>query len=362
MDGIGDETSEFFHGQAQLYRVINLWMAPLCVKCAIELEIPDIIHKHGKPISLSHLVSALKIPPSKTTFVKGLMHLLAHNGIFSITKSNNNEEESEEEVSYDLTSASKLLVSGTDHCLSPMVLLATYPSMINLYHHLGKWARGDESTLKETIFNEGNIACDLFKQNPADIAVVQEGMASDSRLIKVALIRDFKYVFDGLSSIVDVGGGTGTVAKIICEAFPNLKCTVLDLPEVVSNLSGNTNLSFVFGDMFKFIPPADAVLIKSVLLNWDDEDCIKVLKNAKEAISSKGNEGKVIIIDLVFDERHDENEMLEGKLLLNIFFTAKHNSKLRSEQEWKQLSLKAGFKGFKMFPMFGLRSLIMLHP
>ncbi|KAI9116803.1 hypothetical protein K1719_012169 [Acacia pycnantha] len=326
MDGIGDETSELFHGQAQLYRVINLCMAPLC--------------------------------PSKTTFLKGLMHLLAHNGLFSITKSNNNEEESEEEVSYDLTSASKLLVSGTDHCLSPMVLLATYTSMINLYHHLGKWVRGEESILRETIFHEGNIAFDLFKQNPADMAVVQEGMASDSRLIKVALIRDFKYVFDGLSSIVDVGGGTGSVAKIICEAFPNLKCTVLDLPEVVSNLSGNTNLSFVCGYMFKFIPPADAVLIKSVLLNWD-EDCIKILKNVKEAISSKGNEGKVIIIYLVFDERHDENEMLEAKLLLNILFTAKHNSKLRSGQEWKLLSLKAGFKGYKMFPMFGLRGLLL---
>ncbi|KAI9095411.1 hypothetical protein K1719_026445 [Acacia pycnantha] len=99
----------------------------------------------------------------------------------------------------------------------------------------------------------------------------------------------------------------------------------------------------------------------SVLLNWDDEDCIKKLKNAKEAISSKVNEGKVIIIDFVLDEKHDENEMLEAKLLLNIFFSAKHNSKLRSEQEWKQLSLKAGFKGYKMFPMFGLRSRIMLH-
>lgn len=76
------------------------------------------------------------------------------------------------------------------------------------------------------------------------------------------IIRNCKHVFEGLNSIVDVGGGTGTMAKAISDAFPNLKCVVLDLPHVAAGLKGSKNLSYVGGDMFEFIPPADAVFLK----------------------------------------------------------------------------------------------------
>ncbi|KAH0639577.1 hypothetical protein KY290_036844 [Solanum tuberosum] len=59
------------------------------------------------------------------------------------------------------------------------------------------------------------------------------------------------------------------------------------------------NLSYVGGDMFKFIPSADAILLKWVLHDWSDEECIKILKKCKEAIPSKEKGGKVIIIDMV---------------------------------------------------------------
>ncbi|XP_028787623.1 isoflavone 7-O-methyltransferase-like [Neltuma alba] len=357
MDGTGDKTAELFHGQAQLYRLMYLWMSSLCLKCAIELEIPDIIHEHGQPISLSQLVSDLKVPPSKTTFLKGLMRLLAHNGLFTIIKNNNNEEESE--VSYDLTSASRLLVNGTDHCLSSMVQLTVSPALLDLYQNLGKWVRGEENTLRETSFGVG--VYEFLAQNPEDLAVFQEAMASDSRFMKLVM-KDLESVFDGLNSIVDVGGGTGTTAKIICEAFPKLKRTVLDLPEVVSNLSGNSNVSFVGGDMLKSIPRADAVLIKWVLHDWGDDDCLKILKNAKEAISGNGKGGKVIIIDTVLNEKEEQHEVLETKLLLNIMLAAEFNSKERSEEEWKKLFLKAGFTDYQIFPIFGFRSLIVLNP
>jgi len=86
-------------------------------------------------------------------------------------------------------------------------------------------------------------------------------MASDSRMVDLVL-KNCTSIFEELDSIVDVGGGTGTTARIICETFPKLKCVVLDLPHVVANLTGSNRLSFVGGDMFKSIPQADAVLLK----------------------------------------------------------------------------------------------------
>lgn len=76
-------------------------------------------------------------------------------------------------------------------------------------------------------------------------------------------VKDCRPVFEGLSSLVDVGGSTGKVAGIITDAFPHLKFTVLDLPHVVANLADTENLKFIGGDMFQHVPPADAVLLKA---------------------------------------------------------------------------------------------------
>ena len=76
------------------------------------------------------------------------------------------------------------------------------------------------------------------------------------------VVKDYKPFYEGLGSLVDVGGGIGTVARIISEAFPHMKCIVLDLPHVVANLRDSKNLKFVGGDMFQYIPPADAILFK----------------------------------------------------------------------------------------------------
>ncbi|XP_027166618.1 myricetin O-methyltransferase-like [Coffea eugenioides] len=68
---------------------------------------------------------------------------------------------------------------------------------------------------------------------------------------------------EGLNSLVDVGGGTGTLAKEIADAFLDLNCIVTDLPHVVDGLvANNKSLAFVGGDMFVAIPPADDVIMK----------------------------------------------------------------------------------------------------
>ncbi|KAJ7947033.1 putative O-methyltransferase [Quillaja saponaria] len=100
------------------------------------------------------------------------------------------------------------------------------------------------------------LACGMdfwhwINQNPEARKQFDKTMDNDSKVISLAL-KDCKSVFEGLSSIVDVGGGTGTVAKTISEAFPHLKCTVLDLPNVVANLTGSENLNFVGGGMSSY--------------------------------------------------------------------------------------------------------------
>lgn len=254
-----NKASELIQAQAHLYHNILSFLKPMSIKWAIDLGIPDIIHNHGQPITLPELVSALQVPKAKAPCVHSLMRLLTHNNFFTVVKIDDNKKEGQE--AYALSPASELLVKGTNHCLSSMVHLVTNPSLVALYgDYLGKWTCGEELTIYETALGLGNC-WDFVHQDPTHLKSFNEAMESDSHVVRLAL-RDCKSVFEGLGSLVDVGGGTGNTAKILCETFPMLKCTVLDLPQVVEGLTGNDNLSFVGGNMFKSIPQADAILLK----------------------------------------------------------------------------------------------------
>ncbi|MED6175688.1 hypothetical protein PIB30_080733 [Stylosanthes scabra] len=355
----GHSYGKLFEGQAHVYKLIFSFLTSMCLKWATELDIPTIIHKHGKPITLPHLLTALNLPPSKTWVVPRFMRFLVHNGLFAIVRvrDDDNRGEEEEKEAYALTPASELLVEGTNnHSLSP-VLKSTLNVMVGATLRMGEWVRREERSVVETAL--GFSFWDLIHSNPEVMSAFNEAMACDSQMVNLAL-RDCNSVFEGIDSVVDVGGGNGATGKIISEAFPEMKFIVFDLPPVVADLRGSGNLSYVGGDMFQSIPQADAVLLKWVLHNWNDEDCIKILKNCKKSISEKG---KVIIIDTVINnEQLEEDEMTSLKLLFDINMAATLGAKERSEKEWKQLFVEAGFNNYKIFPMFGFRSLIEVHP
>ena len=64
-----------------------------------------------------------------------------------------------------------------------------------------------------------------------------------------------------------------------------------------------------------------------------DEECVKVLKKCREAISNKGKEAKVIIIDIVIDEKKDEPEITSTKLFFDMLMMVAVTGRERHEKE-----------------------------
>ncbi|KAF5943834.1 hypothetical protein HYC85_017911 [Camellia sinensis] len=91
-----------------------------------------------------------------------------------------------------------------------------------------------------------------------------------------------------------------------------------------------------------------------------DENCVNILKRCREAIPSKEDGGKVIIIDMVVDGDRDEHNITETKLVFDILMMVLVTGRERSEKEWEKIFLEAGFSHYKITPIFGLRSLIEL--
>ncbi|WVZ59007.1 hypothetical protein U9M48_009217 [Paspalum notatum var. saurae] len=192
-------------------------------------------------------------------------------------------------------------------------------------------------------------------------ATVNSAMAADSHFLIQIVLKEFSEIFTGIDSLVDVAGGVGGAAVPIAAAFPSLKCSVLDLPHVVANAPCISNVQFVAGDMFDSIPPANAVLLKWILHDWGDDECIKILKNCKQAIPSKDAGGKVIIIDMVIGSKSSDAKLLETQIICDLDIM-KIGGAERNEDEWRMIFLKAGFKDYNIMPVLGLRSIIELYP
>ncbi|OWM91173.1 hypothetical protein CDL15_Pgr000116 [Punica granatum] len=249
------------------------------------------------------------------------------------------------------------------------------PALVGPWHCLGDWFTETSSSNNSNSDSNSNSkqspstpfeaahGVDLWgyeRQDPSFNNTFNLAMASDSGMMNL-VIGECREVFEGLRSLVDVGGGTGTVARIITRAFPGLKCTVLDLPHVVEGLENCESLKFVGGDMFEAVPSADAVLLKLMLHAWRDEDCVKVLKKCREAIGGRNGKGKVIIIDIVISD-NDDGESTSTKLYFDLLMMTVARGRERTEKEWEQNFLEAGFRRFKIRPTFGLRSLIEVYP
>lgn len=246
-----ESTQELLEAQAHIWKHIGHTTTSQALRCAIQLGIPDIIHKHGKPMTLPEVGAALSIHESKAPHLGRFMRLLVHSGFLA----------GEEEAGYWLNPVSRLLLKEEPLSTAQYVAFVLDPRMGDPWHHVGEWLRGD---LLPTPFEvaRGVPVWEAAAGNGWMNRAINEGMASDARLVASAIVRDYPEIFAGIGSMVDVGGGIGAAADVVARAFPEMKCAVLDLPHVVAGSKGTGNLVFIAGDMFDAIPAADAVLLK----------------------------------------------------------------------------------------------------
>ncbi|KAG6572269.1 putative O-methyltransferase 3, partial [Cucurbita argyrosperma subsp. sororia] len=103
-------------------------------------------------------------------------------------------------------------------------------------------------------------------------------------------------------------------------------------------------------------------VIELVLHDWNDEECVEILKKCKEAIRSNGKKGKVMVIDMVVGDEKREDTFIQTQLLFDMLMMGLVSGKERDEKEWSELFKEAGFSGYKIFPILGSRSLIEIYP
>ncbi|TVU24681.1 hypothetical protein EJB05_27133, partial [Eragrostis curvula] len=356
------QADDMVGGFTLLYHHVFSYMKPMALKCAVDLGIPDAIHRRGGAASLSDIAADAGVHAARLPQLRGLMKLLTTSGMFG---ANAAAADCDGEPLYTLTAASRLLVGPRG--LRDIVRFQAGPVAIAPFFDMPAWLKASPepaaaSGAPQSLF-ELTHGRSRWDPANADDSAMHDAARAESRVLTDALLNNHGDIFHGLTSLVDVGGGHGSLAMAIAARFPGIKCTVMDLPHVVADapVVADGNVQFVAGNMFESIPPADAVLLKYVLHCWSDHDCVRILRHCKDAIPARDDGGKVIATMMVLGSGLRGRNLAETEEMYSLFATC-INGVGREEHEWKKIFHDAGFSDYRITPLMGPISVIEVFP
>ncbi|EMS62894.1 putative O-methyltransferase 2 [Triticum urartu] len=354
---------ELLQAQSDLWRHSLCYLTPMSLRCAVDLGVPTAIHRLGGAASPSELVAALSLPAPKLPFLARLLRQLATAGVFTSTDAG----------TYRLNPLSYLLVDGVridgDASQTAIVRAAASRYYVEAAMGLADWFRKDFDGPVPSPFEDVHGAA-IFEESMALLdpemdQLIHDAVAAHDHMGIGPVLRQCGELFEGLETLTDCGGGDGTTARSIVEAYPHIKCTVLDLPKVMDKVllpaQEEGAVKYVSGDLFHVVPPAQAVLLKLVLHFWSDEDCIKILAQCKKAVPPRDAGGKVIVIDIVLGSV-STGPMLETQHLMDMLMLVMTRGRQREEKDWSEIFTKAGFSGYKIVKKLGARAVIEVYP
>lgn len=182
-------------------------------------------------------------------------------------------------------------------------------------------------------------------------------MTRQSDLHNAAIVA--AYDFSPFRAVADIGGGQGSTLAAIVRVNPSLRGILLDQPQVVAHHAPlvdaevTDRCEIVGGDMLHGVPGgADAYLIKRVLMIWDDEPAIRVLRHCAEALPK---DGKVLVVEMVLPPGNDPSPAKSFDLLMLL---ANRGGRVRTEAQFRNLFAAAGLRLARVIPTASPNSIL----
>lgn len=141
----------------------------------------------------------------------------------------------------------------------------------------------------------------------------------------------------GDETVVDVGGGNGSLLAALLERQPGLRGVVYDLPETVRDEAAlGERIEFVAGDFFEQVPEGDVYVLSTILHDWDDDHATRILETIRAAATP---DSRLLVIDSVVPPGNEPG----GGKWLDILMLALARGKERDERQWRELLAAGGF-------------------
>ena len=203
----------------------------------------------------------------------------------------------------------------------------------------------------------GKSSFDYFWSNEKAGKVFNDAMTSNSAFTSVAVVN--AYDFSSIKKLIDIGGGHGFLLASILAKNDNLKGVLYDTPAIVAEAEkllkehGVTQkCETVGGDFFSSVPAGgDGYIMKHIIHDWNDNQCITILQNCRNAMADGG---KVLVVEMVVPEGNEPSPAKFLDLQMLQYLPGCE----RTEKEYEELFDKAGLKLTRIIPTMSPFSII----
>lgn len=268
-------------------RLITGFSVTIAISATAELGVAD--HLSAGPRTAADLARLCGVHED---FLRRLLRYLASEGVFEARSGD----------LFALTERSQWLRSDVPGSLRPRaVFTGSKPSWTawgNLLACLKSGASAFKSAFGEDIF-------DYHRGHPETSAIFSAFMAAQTAASVDAVLA--AYDFADVRELADIGGGRGALVAGVLRANPAMRGLLFDLPDIVAMAQPLLDQAGVAdrcrqvgGDFFASVPAgADAYVLKFILHDWTDEQCVRILRNCRQAMPGGG---RILIVEHVVPE------------------------------------------------------------
>lgn len=212
--------------------------------------------------------------------------------------------------------------------------------------HVGAWAVRSGRPAFDELF--GVPGWEYLAAHPDEAAVFNQAMVDFGMAMGGPAIA--AYDFSWARRLVDVGGGRGGLTLQALAANPGLSAVVFDQPHVVpetvaeierAGLAGRCRAEG--GSFFEAVPRGDCIVMRWIIHDWNDEECLTILRCCREALEPGG---RLLLFEMILPEGDGPHfaKSLDWVMLACI------SGNERTESAYADLLARAGFRLERIIP------------
>jgi len=323
--------------------IFGRWRSQI-VYTGVKLGVFDTLGKAGKDATL--LAKELRVDPALSY---RLLRALASLGLLS----------EEEERRFSLTPAGELLRADHPETLRGVTLLEEGPEHYAIWKHLSDMIR--EGKQNGFVREFGHMAFEHTARSHEYAQVFDHAMSSYSSTETAWVLEALSgHDFSKISHLCDVGGGHGHLLCSLLAQHRRMRGTVLERAEVIQDesllwaqeMKVADRCTYVSGDMFAKVPPANAYILKHIIHDWSDEECVLIFSNMHRAASA---DARLFIAEYIVPGP----ETPHFAKLFDIHMMCWGTGRERTNEEYAELLNQAGWKYVNtFFPSLGAMGVI----
>jgi hypothetical protein len=311
------------------------------LRAVSELKIPDLVSTGAK--NAEELASSVEVQAEP---LRRILRCLVTVGVFRET----------EDGRFAATPVSDCFRDqpGSQRGLAMMLTTDSYVAWGDLMYTLKTGKPAFEHLFKMSRWEQ-------LSKEPEKAALFNAAMQSRTEQIRDAVAAGYDY--SALRSIVDVGGGRGTLIAGLLKAHPHIRGTVFDLEAGVAETDAyltkqgvRDRCDIVTGSFFESVPAGhDAYLMKNIIHDWNDEKSIAILAGCRKAM---GPAAKLILVEHVVPDRAEDSAESRRIFMEDVQMMVMLDGQERTADQFGTLMKAAGLRLTKVFQTASVFQLI----